>query len=312
MKHVFIINPFSGNKNAVDFIKPKIRTAAARLGVQVEILTTQYPGHGTQLAMEWGNWAVDHEEVVRLYSCGGDGSLNEVLSGVIGCQWAEVACVPCGSGNDFVRNFGKKEDFLNIASLMEGEARKIDMIQSNVGWAATICAAGIDAKVAYGIPKYRRLPFCDGTVAYYLSIAEQLFKKMGTRLEIQLEGETIQEHCLLVALCNGGYYGGGFHAAPESDLEDGLMDVIIVKKISRLRIAKVLDLYKKGLHLQDGQVPPELADIVQFRRCKSARIRVLDEEPAILTLDGECTPAKLLEARVIDKCVNIVLPKHLG
>ncbi len=311
MKHIFIINPFSGNKNATTLIKPKIREAAIKLGIPVEIFETQYKGHGTQLAMEWGNWAVDHQEMVRLYSCGGDGSLNEVLLGIIGCQWAEVACIPCGSGNDFIRNYGTKEDFLNLESQMKGESRKIDLIRSNVGWSASICAAGLDAQVAYSIPRYRRLPFCGGSAAYYLSIVEQLCKKMGKRLSIEIDGKTIEEDCLLVALCNGSYYGGGFQAGPEASLDDGLMDVVIVKKISRLKIAKVLDIYKKGQHIQNGQVPEGLNDIVQFYRCKSIRIKVLDEEPIILTTDGECSPAKLIEATVISKCVNIIVPKHL-
>ncbi len=311
MKHVFIINPFSGNKNATTQIVPKIRAAAIKLKLSVEILVTQYKGHGTQLAMEWGNWAVDNNEVVRLYSCGGDGSLNEVLVGVIGCPMAEVACVPCGSGNDFIRNYGTKEDFLDLESLMQGESRKIDLIRSNMGWGASICAAGLDAQVAYGIPKYRRMPFCGGSAAYYMSIAEQLCKKMGRTLSIEIDGKTIEEKCLLIALCNGKFYGGGFMAAPEAALDDGLMDVVIVKKIGRLKIAKVLDLYKKGKHLQNGKVPEELQDIVQFHRCRSIRIKVLDEEPIILTTDGECSPAKLIEATVIDKCVNIVVPKHL-
>lgn len=311
MKHIFIINPISGQQNAAQFLRPRIEEAAERLGASVEIIETEYPGHGTQLSLQWAKWAEEQQEIVRIYACGGDGTLNEVMVGVKGSSWAQVACVPCGSGNDFIRNYGTKEDFLDLLSLMDGEAQVIDMIETNTGWSASICAAGLDAQVAYSIPKYRHLPFCGGSMAYYLSIAEQLCKKLGKQLSIEIDGEEIQQNCLLVAVCNGSYYGGGFYAAPNAALDDGLLDVVIVKKISLPKIATVLGIYQKGTHIQNGKVREDLTDIIELRRGRNVKIRSLEDKPMIVTLDGECSPQTEIRACVVPSCVSVVIPKKL-
>ena len=299
MKHVFIINPISGKKNVVLSLSPQIEAAAKKMGIEVTIQQTEHKGHGAELAAQWADWAEEHQETVRLYSCGGDGSLNEILSGVCGRDWMEVACVPCGSGNDFVRNYGEKEDFLDLPALMDGAVERIDMIKTNIGWSVSIGAAGLDAQVAYGIPKYRRLPFCGGSMAYYLSIIEQLCGKRGKRLRIEVDETVIEQDCLLMAVCNGSYYGGGFYAAPEASLDDGLLDVVVVKKIGLLKIAKVLSVYKSGKHIQNGKVADEWADIVQFFRGRSVKLKVLEDKPIIVTLDGECSPQMEFNAEVV-------------
>ena len=308
MKHIFIINPISGNKNPSPMLRALIRDAEEKLGVKAEIFETKYKGNGTELARFWADWAENNKEFVRIYACGGDGTFNEVLSGVVGSQWTEIACVPCGSGNDFVRNFGTKDDFLNIYTLMQGKSQKIDLIQTSVGCSAAICSAGLDAKVAYNIPKYRRIPFCGGNVAYLLSIVEQLFGKMGHKISIEIDGKVIKQDCLMIAICNGTYYGGGFSAAPEAKLDDGLLDVMIIKKISRLRIAKILNLYKNGKHIQNGKVSEEVEDIIQFVRGKNVKLKVLDDKPIIVTVDGECSEQFELSAQIIPQAISICIP----
>ncbi len=311
MKHIFIINPVSGKKNVSVALRAQIRKAAQHIEADVEVINSKYKGNCTEVTRQWAAWAEQNEEIVRVYACGGDGTLNEVFEGAKNCPYIEVGCVPCGSGNDFIRNYGCNDDFLDLVSLMQGKAEKIDMIQSNAGWAASICAAGLDAKVAYNIPKYRRIPLCGGAMAYYMSIVEQLCGKMGHKLAIEIDGEQFEGEYLLLAICNGRYYGSGFYAAPEAYLDDGLLDVILVKKISRLRIAKVLDIYKKGTHLLNGQIRDDVADIVEFRRGRNVSIRVLDSEPIIATVDGECSPHTELHASVVEQCVKFIVPQKL-
>lgn len=312
MRHIFIINPTSGKKNISQLLRPQIAEAAEKLGVTTEIVETEYKGHATKLTRQFAEEAAERQELVRVYACGGDGTFNEVMSGAQGQEWVQVGCIPHGSGNDFVRNFGSREDFLDVAELMDGEAETIDMIKTNAGWSAAICAAGLDAQVAYSIPKYRRLPFCGGSMAYYLSIVEQLCGKIGQKLSINIDGEVIEGDDLLIAICNGRYYGGGFFAAPEASLDDGMLDIIIVKKISRLRIAGVLAVYKAGTHIRNGQVADKVADIIQYRRGRKVTVNCLDEKPLIMTLDGECSKQTELTAEVVENCATVVVPKKLA
>ena len=86
--------------------------------------------------------------------------MNEGFTGAYPYKNAEVASVPCGSGNDFVRNFGAAEDFLSLADNIAGTAVPVDLVAANGGVSAAICSVGLDSEVAYSIPKYRRLPLC--------------------------------------------------------------------------------------------------------------------------------------------------------
>lgn len=309
MKHVFIVNPVSGKADASGTLVPQIITEAKRLGADYAIELTQYHRHAVELARAA---AEEANGPVRLYACGGDGTFGQVLEGAYPYPQAEVACVPCGSGNDFVRNYGAREDFLDLADLMQGSAVPIDLIETPFGVSAAICSAGLDAKVAYGIPRFRRLPLCGGSMAYNLSIVQCLCSRLSSRVRVELDGETFEEDCILTAICNGGWYGGGYQAAPEASLDDGLLDIVLVRKISRLRIAGVLGTYQKGRHLENGQVVPALEDIMLYRRAKEVRVTPLDGRPIVVNLDGECAPRESLEARVLPLAARILLPRRLA
>ena len=116
MRHVFLVNPVSGKADASLTLVPRIVEACAAAGVDYEIALTEYPGHGARLARQWAETG----EPVRLYACGGDGTFNEVLRGAMGWANAAVGCVPCGSGNDFIRNYGTAEQFLNLDAQLNG------------------------------------------------------------------------------------------------------------------------------------------------------------------------------------------------
>ena len=304
MRHVFIVNPVSGKADASGTLVPQIIDAAKNLGADYEILLTEYPGHAVELAAE----QAEAGEEVRLYACGGDGTFNEVLRGVRGRANAAVGCIPCGSGNDFVRNFGGREPFLDLERMMRGPAVDIDLIQTEKGIATTICSAGLDAQVAYGIPKFRRLPFCGGAMAYNLSIVQSICGPLGHRLRVRADGEVITGEFLMLAICNGKAYGGGYVAAPEANMQDGLLDLVLIRKIGRVAVARVIGGYKKGAHIQNGQVAPAYRDIVLFRRVRRVEVEVLDGRPIVVTEDGECEERLGLSACVSPLDARILLP----
>lgn len=307
MKHVFIVNPVSGKQDASAFLLPGLKRAAEEAGVDYAVELTGYAGHAKKLARGYGETGGD----VRLYACGGDGTLNEVFEGAYPYKNAEVACVPCGSGNDFVRNFGASQDFLRLPDAIAGTAVPIDLIAVNGGISAAICSVGVDSEVAYRIPKYRRLPLCGGQMAYNISIVECMLRPIGKHLRVTIDGEAQEGSFLISTVCNGVAYGGGYMAAPVADLQDGTLDVILVKKISRLRIAGVLAKYKNGLHLKEGEVVPELCDIMTYHRAKSVLIEPVDAKPFITNIDGECAPAARLSAEVMPLAARFVLPAAL-
>ena len=106
-------------------------------------------------------------------------------------------------------------------------------------------------------------------------------------------------------------YGGGFKAAPQADMQDGLLELVMVKKISRLRIAGVVNTYKQGKHLKDGKVLPELQDVMTYRRVGSVSVQVLDHRPIVVTQDGECAPRMELHAQVEENAARVTLPESV-
>lgn len=315
MNYHFIINPVSGRQDSSKVLIPAIHQAARTYGIkeqELRITVTSGPQEARTLSEQSAQHAEQTGEPIRIFAAGGDGTFNEVLTGAMSCKNAAVGLLPYGSGNDFLRSFGTRNEFLNLQEQLAGDTVSIDTIRTQHGYAACICSAGLDAKVAYGIPKFRRIPFCGGEIAYKLSILECLMGKRASRMIIDVDGHVFERNCLLAAVCNGRAYGGGFIAAPESKLDDGVLDVLIVKDMPLLKIAKVLPLYQSGKHFNNGQVIPELQDLVEYFPAHRVTIQCADQaQDMIVNIDGECAPDKCLNAEIMPLSAKILLPKSV-
>ena len=313
MRYLFLLNPAAGKQDCTVSLIPQLREAAARAGIREEELTihsTEYAGHARELAHAAAVEAAQAGEKLRIWTAGGDGTLVEALTGVQGFENAAVGCLPYGSGNDFLRTYGVREEFTDLDAQLAGGEVTIDLMQTNLGLSATICAAGLDAQVAYGIPKFRRIPFCGGEAAYLLSIVEQLCGHIGRKLEYDIDGEKMTVDCLMCAICNGKAYGGGFLAAPEAVPDDGWLDVFIIRKVSRLTIAKLLGMYKSGKHFVNGQLTAQAAPYFIYRRAKRVSLRPVDGRgPVIATADGECAPCERVDITLEPLAGHILLPQ---
>ena len=256
MQQLFIINPAAGKTDASVVLVPQIQAAAARAGVDVQIEVTRNRGHARQLAEA----AAASGEEVHIYAAGGDGTMNEVLQGAANHPNIAVGCIPCGSGNDYVRNFGTPADFLDMDAQLAAETFPVDLLATPQGYGIDIYAAGIDAQVANGIPKWRRIPLCGGTTAYTLSILEAVCSSFRHHLHIQADDRELDGVYMMLAICNARMYGGGYCAAPNASLDDGLLDVVLLKPVPRLKLPGLLGGYKKGEHLTpDGTVTEKFA-----------------------------------------------------
>ena len=313
MHTLFLLNPTAGKADCTRMLPRQIDAAAARAGLamgEYTIRITAHAGHARELANAAARQAQQAGEQLRVYTAGGDGTFNEALTGVYGFENAAVGCLPYGSGNDFLRTFGTKAEFLDLDAQLAGGPVAIDLMQTSLGLSATICAAGLDAQVAYGIPKFRRIPLCGGEAAYALSIVEQLCGHIGRRVEYTIDGETLTVDCLMCAVCNGRTYGGGFRAAPEAQPDDGWLDVYIIRKVSRLTIAKLLGMYKNGGHFRNGQLVRAAEPYFIYRRAKQVSLRAVDGRgPIVATADGECVPKEQITVQAQPLAGRILLPK---
>ena len=123
MKHVFIINPRAGKGKALGVIRPQIESYIQEHGLDAEIHVPDSP----HAAQEFIRAEASKGEPVRFYACGGDGTLFEAVNGAFGHPNAEVAVLPLGSGNDFIRLFGTPEQFLNVDAQVNGTPIELDI-----------------------------------------------------------------------------------------------------------------------------------------------------------------------------------------
>lgn len=313
MRTLFLLNPTAGKADCTRTLPQQINAAAARAGLAPEeytIQVTNHAGHARELANAAAQQARQSGEELRVFTAGGDGTFNEALTGIYGYANAAVGCLPFGSGNDFLRTYGTREEFNDLDAQLAGGEVDIDLMQTDLGLSATICAAGLDAQVAYGIPQFRRIPFCGGEMAYALSIVKQLCGHIGRNVTFTIDGEELTVDCLMCAVCNGRTYGGGFYAAPEAQPDDGWLDVFIIRRVSRLTIARLLGMYKSGRHFRNGELTEQAKPYFIYRRAKCVSLRPADGRgPIVATADGECAPCDAITAQLKPLAGRVLLPK---
>ncbi len=301
MRHIFIINPAAGkHENALNVV-PEIEAFFAdnkEFGTPT-IEYTNGRGHATYLAEQYAKSG----EAVRLYACGGDGTLAEVLQGMHAYPNAELACIPCGSGNDYLRMF-EDRDFRNIPALVSGTSRDMDLIHTENGISLNIACIGMDADVAHKMIKYKHWPLVSGSMAYNLAIADVFFHRIGKELSITIDTThgKIERHgrYLFALAASGQYYGGGYRGAPMASPDDGILDFVLIKKMLRLQILKFLPKYKKGNFL----------DCPALEHFRGTAIHVHCDEGAVVALDGECFIGTDMNFSLCDHTIRFVLPAN--
>ncbi len=299
MKHYFIVNPEAGQGKgrAMDFIKPEIERAAKKYGFEYEILPTAKKGDG----IEFTKKICEKGEPCRIYGCGGDGTLYEVVNGAYGYKNVEVAVVPLGSGNDFVRYFGTKEDFLKLDNQIEGTVVDLDLIKCGDEIAINQCSMGMDAEVCAMQGKIKKFPLVTGEGAYYLGCLYAIIKKFNNRFTVTYDdGEVVTKDALFCFIGNASYYGGGFRAAPLALPDDGLLDFVLVESsCGRLKLTTLLNKYKRGEHLD--------WDITSFKRGK--KLIIHSDTPAAVNVDGECQYVTDASFELVEKGMKFLVPK---
>ena len=135
MRYLFLLNPTAGKRDCTAELAPAIQAAAQRAGIPPEkrkVVVTQYAGHARELAAEAAHTAQADGEPVRIWTAGGDGTFNEALTGAQGCSLAAVGCLPFGSGNDFLRTYGTREEFNDLDAQLAGGEVDIDLMPDSM------------------------------------------------------------------------------------------------------------------------------------------------------------------------------------
>ncbi|MDO5041428.1 MAG: diacylglycerol kinase family lipid kinase [Peptoniphilus sp.] len=292
MKKLFILSTKAGSKNFADFEK-KVRTiyeSHGRTG-ELKIQNTSHKGHAHELAK---NFAEQKDKGI-VYACGGDGTLNEVASALVGTDTA-LGLIPMGTANDFAKNF----DYNNfkIEDTFEPNLEYVDMIRVNEKYCLNVMSLGFDTVVLNStyeiLKKYPSLK----SSAYVLGVLKSLKNIAAEKLSMNLTLSSGEEICvkgnfIISALCNGSYYGSGFNPAPYADSSDGLLNLITLEDTPFLKLIPLIFKYKKGTHISDKRVREYL---VKKGTLKS-------DKKIIANIDGEIFNSHIFDFEIMEKAI---------
>ncbi len=300
MKNIFIINPIAGNGKYQIELEKAINSYFKYEKDRYDIYITSGRGDSKLYVEEKCKENIPY----TFYSCGGDGTLHEIINVACKYKHVNVALIPCGSGNDFVKNFTFNNNFFDIDSQINGTAIAIDLIKVNDKYAASVCNIGFDADVAFNMHKFRKIPFVSGPARYYLSVLYCLLKKLGNVLQVEFDDKTVvKNNFLLSVIANGMFYGGGYKCAPYASINDNLLDVILIEKVSRFKILNLIDKYKKGEHLIDD----DIRKICSYKKCKELFIK--SDSFINICIDGESYSYNEIKLQVERAALNFIMPE---
>ncbi len=299
MKHVFIVNPTAGKGDTLASIR---KSLDLKQDFEYEIYVTSKAGDATDYVAKT---CEETDEDIRFYSCGGDGTLNEVASGCVGHSNAIVALYPSGSGNDFVKYYGGKDNFLNLDNLIEGTETKIDIIKVGDRYAVNACHFGLDSAVARKMNQVRHKKIIGGKNAYNTGVFYALLTAMKTKCKVIGDGEELNDDkILLCTIANGKYVGGSYLSAPRSKNDDGYLEVCCIKPVAIIKFLRLIKVYKAGTHLDRE----DLKKYIEYRRCKNVEI-IGGQKNFAISLDGEVVEGERFTVETLEKELRFIIPK---
>ena len=301
MRHVFVINPKSGKGKGIEDVLKNIKEATAQAGIVPEI----YAEPDRDGMMKFMRDAAESGEPVRVYACGGDGTIFCAVNATYGHKNVQIAAVPYGSGNDFIKLFGDKEELRDIRRHINGTPHWLDAIQVGEDVSINIVSMGFDAEVNAMQAKTKKIPLVGGPAGYDIALLVCLVKKFFSPFTVQIDDNppVSQEFAFAIG-GNSRWYGGGFQSCPKAIPDDGLMDCITVrKKYGKLKMAAMIDTFKKGKHLDD----PVWMEFTEFTRGKVMRVH--SDSPAAVNIDGEVRMATDVTFELKEKAVCYVVPE---
>lgn len=277
MNHIFIINPESGKRKGLyagQVIEDYLRNKKINYKVH-------YTGHKNE-ALEIANQYKDSDNII--YSVGGDGTLNEIVNSLAKSD-ATLSIIPIGSGNDFYKSFKS----------FEGDY--IDLGLVNDRYFINVASIGLDAEIANyaNILKEKKLP---NKLVYILS----LIKNYLIFDSITVEKNNLKSEKILLAICNGSFYGGGFKIAPYASIDDGWFDIYDVNKLNKIKTLKLLSKLLKGTHTEDENVTYYRSD----------GIFIESEITLLCNIDGEIIEGREFNISIEQEAIKVLKHDDLG
>lgn len=297
-KALIIVNPYAGRWKARAAI-PRIEQACRSVGLDYELTVTRYPGHGIELA----------REAVRagyspIVAAGGDGSISEVVNGLIQAVSPEASAgplgvIPLGSADDFADMLELDKDIEKACStIRNGAVRTIDVGCVNGRYFDNNAAVGLEPKVTLAQARVR---YVKGTPRYVLAALWAIARHRPWRMRLVWEGGEYEGPVTLVSVGNTRRTGGIFWMTPRAEPNDGHLDFVFAGALGRLQILRLMPLTFNGTHVERPEVT----------YCRTTHLTVECDPPTPIQADGEVfdIAATRIEFSVLPGKLQVIVPE---
>jgi YegS/Rv2252/BmrU family lipid kinase len=296
-KFIYFINPISGTGGKAMLLEI-IKNKTAEKNIPFEILHTNAAGEYDYLKEKMAA-----EKITDVIICGGDGSVNQIAGALLGTP-VNIGIVPMGSGNGlaFAAKIPKRiHKALEI--IFAGNTAYIDSFYINNKFSCMLCGLGFDAQVAHDFAKQSKR----GLLTYVKQSIKNFFSAKPYPFEMILDGKSIHTDAFFITIANSNQFGNNFTIAPQASLHDGLLDIVVVNKMSKMRmIWTVLKQIRNGQVRMYEDKKYHNNDIHYFQ---TKRLTIQNPQLAPLHIDGdpvETTAA--FEIEIIENAFKLLMP----
>jgi YegS/Rv2252/BmrU family lipid kinase len=292
MKIKFLLNPVSGKCRAGK-LWPKIKNFFDERKIAYHLEKTTAPNQATQLAKKAVGSGFD-----TVVSIGGDGLTNEIANGMIGSQ-ATLGIIPCGEADDFPKMLGLSgKDWEGACKVIAGgPAKKMDVGMINGRYFLNVVGIGIDGEIVEA--KARAKKYMPGFLGYFLQSLLALLLYKPKKVNIRFNGKSVDATVLSLSIGNGKCCGGGFLFTPEAELDDGILDVCLVRFTNRLKMIWDLPKVPKAEHVK----------LPYVSMYKAKELTATSDMLMTCHIDGEVAKAHKFEIKIFPQKLKVLAKK---
>ena len=296
-KFIYLINPISGT-GARGLLPDIIKNKTAEKNIPFEILHTNAAGDYHFLKEK-----IAVEKITDIIVCGGDGTVNQIANALLGIP-VNIGIIPMGSGNGlaFAAKIPKRIHKA-LDTVFAGNAVYIDSFYINNKFSCMLCGLGFDAQVAHDFAKQKKR----GLATYVKQSTKNFFSAKHYVFELILDEKSIHTEAFFISIANSNQFGNNFTIAPQASLHDGLLDIVVVNKMSKMRM--IWTILKQ---IRNGQV--RLYEDKKYHRndihyFQTKKIIIKNPQLAPLHIDGDpAETAEVFEIEIIENAFKLLMP----
>lgn len=291
-KFILLVNPQGGTKRGLDILN-QVRPIFEESGTEIDTIETEFPGHATELARE-----SDLDGIAGLCHIGGDGTFHEIINGLLARPDGEqvpLGYIPAGTGNSFMYDMGCLDPVEAAERIIAGGTTPIDVAEVQMPGEKVYCMNIVGWGMATDINKSAEKVRWLGEQRYNVTTLLHVMKLKQRSAKLVMDGEESEGDFLFTIACNTKHTGRGMKMAPKSELDDGLIDLVLVRDAGRLKLLQMFPKVFDGSHIDDP--------IVEYHQVRSFSVTPAEDE--ILNLDGELKGSTPFSVRMIPSAVSV-------